>query len=55
MLIKCLLISLSATHTHTSGQEYSRTEDGFFFLEPNKPLNDHKDLILPNTTEDHLR
>lgn len=47
MLIKCFLISLSA-HTANDKQKVS-------FLEPNKPLNDHRDLILPNTTEDHRR
>jgi len=31
------------------------TNKNISFLEPNKPLNDHRDLILPNTTEDHRR
>lgn len=49
MLIKCFLISLSV-HTAKDTQKKNIS-----FSEPNKPLNDHKDLILPNTTEDHLR
>lgn len=37
----------------THGQRHIYKKNSFF--DPNKPLNDHKDLILPNTTEDHLR
>lgn len=59
MLIKCFLISLSA-HTvkdtqHTKKKKNVYIKQNVSVLEPNKPLKDHNDLILPNTTEDHLR